>query len=337
MTETSVASQPRARGSGRGAVWLLALALVLLVVWGGWRWWSAQEQMRMADDRDLDQHLQALEARTARLRLDLRAQSQRLQQAEATNRVLRDELLGLGQRAAILEDDLAAVARPQRDAAQALRLDEVELLLAQGQQRLQLAGDQDGAHRAYALAAQLLAGLEHPDPGLLNLRQTLAQERAALDALGEDPRRTAAGRLEALAAALPALPVHAPAAGQPAASWWQRAFARLVEVRPSDGALALEPADRAAGLAALQLELTLSRVAIERRDEAGLREALDRVDAWLTRLWPDSAGLRERRAALAALREAPLSASLPSLGSTLEQLRRQRASPPRPAAAPGES
>ncbi|MDH5823306.1 uroporphyrinogen-III C-methyltransferase [Luteimonas sp. RD2P54] len=335
MIEPPHAPPPPARG--RRAGWWLALALALLAALAAWAWWSAREQARLAGDRGVDQRVEALEARTGRLRDDLRAQAQRLQQAEATNRVLRDELLGLGQRAAIVEDDLAALAAPRRDAAQALRLDEVELLLAQGEQRLQLAGDLDGARRAYALAAQLLSGLDHPAPGLLDLRQALAQERAALDVLGEDPRRIAAGRLEALAAALPALPVDTPAGDAPAASWWQRAFGRLVEVRPTEGAVALEPADRAGGLAALQLELTLARAAIERRDEAGLRAALERIDAWLTRLWPDSPALRERRAGIAALRKAPLSVPLPVLGTTLDQLRRQRAGSPEGALAGRES
>ena len=100
--------------------------------------------------------------------------------------MLRDELLGIGQRAALLEDSVAKLADPERHGAQALRLDEVELLLSQGQQRLQIAGDLDGARRAYALAGGVLDGID--DPAYLSLRQALAQERAALDALGADPQ-----------------------------------------------------------------------------------------------------------------------------------------------------
>ena len=69
--------------------------------------------------------------------------------------------------------------------AQALRLDEIELLLGIGQQRLRLDDDIDGARRALALAAPLLDGLD--DPAYLNLRQALAQEQAALQALGMNP------------------------------------------------------------------------------------------------------------------------------------------------------
>jgi len=167
------------------------------------------------------------------------AQAQRLQQADATNRVLRDELLGLGQRAALLEDSVSKLADPERHGAQALRLDEVELLLSQGEQRLQLFGDLGGARRAYALAAGVLDGVD--DPAYLNLRQALVQERAALDALGADPKALAAGQLDAFVASLRA-PSPAFAAGNDATQpWWRRAFARILEVQPSDRAIAVAP------------------------------------------------------------------------------------------------
>ena len=62
--------------------------------------------------------------------------------------VLRDELLGIGQLAALLEDGVSKLADPDRHGAQSLRLDEIELLLGIGQQRLRLADDVDGAQRA---------------------------------------------------------------------------------------------------------------------------------------------------------------------------------------------
>ena len=164
---------------------------------------------------------------------------------------------------------------------------------------------------------------QYPTPYSDGLRQALAQERAALDALGDDPRAVAAGRLDAVAAALPSLP-REPAAEPAPASWWERMMGGLVEVRPSSQALALDPADRAAGLAALQLELTLAQGAIARGDREGLRAALDRVEGWMLRLWPASPARERQREALRALRGQPLSPQLPTLGSTLEQLRRQR-------------
>ncbi|MGY1518885.1 uroporphyrinogen-III C-methyltransferase [Luteimonas sp. A482] len=322
MSNTATSpSTPRPR---RGAVvaWLLPGLAVLLVLgaWAAYRWNIAQVARAQAAESDR-QHIDALGQRMDALRLDQRAQTARLQQAEATNRLLREELIGLGQRAALLEDSVRRQADSALHPGQALRLDEVELLLAQGQQRLLLSGDLDSARRAYALAAQLLEDVDGHD--WLDLRQALAQERDALDALGQDPKTLAASRLDAFAAALPALPIQ-PTSPEATQAWWTRAFSKLVEVRPSADTVAAEPADRAAGLAALQLEFGLARAAIERRDRNGYRLALARADGWLLRLWPDSAERRRQRAMLQALGENTLALELPALGSTLAQLRRQR-------------
>jgi uroporphyrin-3 C-methyltransferase len=143
----------------------------------------------------------------------------------------------------------------------ALRLDEAELLLTLGEQRLRLAADLDGARRVYALAAGVLDGVD--SPRALNLRQALVQERAALDALKHDPRHRALQRLDALTTTLPsadALP-QAPATAANA-PWWDRVLSRLVSVRRSDAPPALASQDREAGEIALQLELALARSAI---------------------------------------------------------------------------
>jgi uroporphyrin-3 C-methyltransferase len=315
------AAPPAASRSGSLLAWIVLVALVLLG-WRGWQLWQAQRADAQAQATTSAQQWQALDARIDALRRDQRAQAQRLQQADATNRVLRDELLGLGQRSALLEDSVRKLAEPERHGLQALRLDEVELLLGQGEQRLRLNGDLDGARRAYALAAGVLDGLD--DPAYLNLRQALVQERAALDALGADPKALAAGRLDAFAATL-AMPVRHPSTGDRASPWWRRAFGSIVQVQPSNAAIAVDGADRAAGFAALQLEVALARSAAERRDEAAWRAALGRIDGWLVRLWPPSADLQRRRAQVRALRALPLSLRLSTLGSTRGQLQAMRA------------
>lgn len=319
--DPSEAALPARRGAG--ALWLLAAVLLAVAGWRGWDWWQAQQARTQATLAASEQRLAALEARLDALRRDQRGQVQRMQQADATNRVLRDELLGIGQRAALLEDSVSRLADPDRHGAQALRLDEIELLLTMAQHRLRLAADLDGARRAYALAAGLLEAID--DPGYLSLRQALAQERAALDALGADPARVAAGRLDAFAAQLAALPTRPAADADARTPWLRRLLARIVEVRPSDRARLQGPAERSVGLDALQIELTLARAALERRDPAAWRAALLRVEHWLPRLWPESPLLRARRAELRALRALPLAVPVPVLGSTLEQLRSRRA------------
>jgi uroporphyrin-3 C-methyltransferase len=303
---------------------LLVLALLALAGWHGWTWWQAREASDRAAVASADHRIDALSDRLDALRSDQRANSQRLQQADATNRVLRDELLGLGERAALLEESVTKLGDPSRSGVQTLRLEEVELLLVLGQQRLEIAGDLAGAQRSYALAGSVLDAVK--DTEYLSLRQSLMQERAALDALGSDPRVQALAQLDAFAEGLDQAPSAttstAPAGDEP---WWRRALSNVFDIQPRDRVVAELPSDRADALAALQLELTLARAAAERRDNDGYRAALTRVGAWLARLWPPSPALETKQAELGALAARPLSLQVPTLGSTLQQLRQLRA------------
>jgi len=233
---------------------------------------------------------------------------------------LRDEVLGLSQRGALLEQTVERLADPNRHGAQALRLDEIELLLGIGQQRLAIAGDLDGARRAYALAAAALRGID--DPAYLNLGQALVQERNALDALGGGPQQALAKALDEFAAGLRELPRVA-AVEDAARPWWQRALAPLVQIRRSNGTV-IAASERQAGEDALQIEISLARAALERGDAPGFAQALRRVDTWMTRLWPASPALRERRRLLSRLAGSPLRPLVPELGTTLRQLQSMR-------------
>lgn len=323
MSTPSPAPVRKSHRSFAALAWLIVLVALIAGGWFGWRAWQAQQLRERNAVAQSAQRDSELEARVTALRAEQRAQVQRLQQAEATNRVLRDELLGLGQRAALIEDSVSKLADPNRSGAQALRLDEVEMVLTLAEQRLQLAGDLDGARHGYALAAGLLEGIH--DPAYLSLRQTLAQERAALDALGRDPRAIAAERVQAFAVALPSLPTQTDAVEDARLPWWRRALSRIVQVRPADTSAVIDSGERNAGLDALQLDLTLAQAAAERRDRDGYRAALARADGWLQRLWPTSKTRDELRAQLKQLQALPLAIDVPTLGSTRAQLRGLRA------------
>jgi len=317
---TSPDDTPAPSHRNRGAWWLVVLALVLAAAYFGWHQWRARER---AAENDTQQQVVALSERLNAMRTEQRSHSRRLQQAESLNRVLREELDGITQRAALLEDSVTRLADPDRHGAQALRLDETEMLLVLGNERLQIAGDLDGARRAYALAAGVLDGID--DPAYLTLRQTLAQERTALDAQGVDPARAVSAKLTTFEAALARLPNAATTREAGDAPWWSRVASRLVDVQPSDRVQLRAASDRTAAMEALGIELTLARAALERRDTTAFRAALARADGWLPRLWPDSPALRAQRKQLEALRAQPLALASPVVGTTLAQLRQMRA------------
>ena len=320
-TSTDETPAPRRRRSPLpGFVVLVLLVAMLAALYVGWRRWREHEA---ADAVDARQQIDALSERLNAIRGEQRSNSRRLQQADSLNRVLRDELDGISQRAALLEDTVDKLADPDRHGAQALRLDEAEMLLVLGGERLHIAGDLDGARRAYALASGVLDGID--DAAYLSLRQTLLQERTALDALGADPRVKAIAQLDAFAQNVTAPATRDARETRANTPWWQRAFGNLLQVQPTDRAVAVQPADRAAALAGLQLEITLARAAAERRDTVAYRQALNRADNWLQRLAPDSVALAEQRVKLRNIAAMPLSLSVPTLGSTLQQLRQLRA------------
>jgi uroporphyrin-3 C-methyltransferase len=311
------------RASWRAIAPLLLIMALCVAGWLAWQSWQSRQQQALARAQEDARQIEALGQRMDTLRGDLRAQGRLLQDAAASNRVLRDEVLGLGQRNALLEDAVARLDANSRQGHQALRMDEAELLLVLGAQRLHVAGDLEGTRRAYALAAGMLDGLD--DPALLNLRQTLAAERDALDALGAGPRADLLLRLRAFEESLAALPRETTtAAGSGPRPLWQRLLAPLLVIRPAGSDALMGDAERREGEDALQLELTLARAALERGDVDAFHTALNRSALWLARLWPDSPALHVARAELEAMREVPLQPQSPLLDSTLRQLRAVR-------------
>jgi uroporphyrin-3 C-methyltransferase len=320
----SIASTPPRR-RGRALLWLLILALLAFAYWELHAWLRASlpaaQVLTTSDDASIGNSADAINA----LRREQHALAQRMSDATASNQVLRDEVLGVGERAALLEQSVARISGPRAQGEQALRLDEAELLLTIGEQQLVLSSDVGNALHAYALADATLAG--STDPSALNLRQSLAQEVAALHALPPDPRAGIAGQLDAFEASLATLPFATEPARVTPASMLDRVVGSMVEVRRAQAQDLLDPAAREAALTAVRLELTLARLALERRDASAFRAALTRIDAWLPRLYSTVTVARQRQL-LADLQRTPLRIDLPVLGGTLDELRRLRQSQP---------
>lgn len=330
---TSAATPQRPRG--RGLLWLVVLVVAALAAWQAWSWWQGGQRsgiVRGGDDApaaDAAQSIGDPAAAIVALRRDQREQAQRVTDVTAGQRVLREEVLGVGERAALLEQSVARIAaNPPTASEQALRLDEAEMLLTIGQQQIALSVDVGAGLHAYALADDVLAG--STDPATINLRQSLAAEMAALRALPPDPRSTLGGRLDAFAATLDTPPFTvAPPPAANNASAFDRFVGSWVEVHHDTAQDLLDPASRQAGLTAIRLEITLARLALERRDTIAFRGALGRIDGWLPRLF-DPATVARQRALLAALQRENLSVELPVLGGTLRELRRLRLERPSP-------
>ncbi len=311
-----------------GALWpmlVIAIGLTAMLAWQAWS--GSARNAPVGPDLSapaLDERLLQAESAIASLRRSEDAINQRLADNKARTSLLRDEVLGVTQRSSLLEDSVRELSGQQRNGVASLRLDEVELLLALAQQRLQLSGDLNGAIHATELADSVLS-VQH-DPSLLDLRQTLAQELAAMRALPASPVAHAAGELDALEAVLPKLGAAAgmaPASAGPVAlHGWRKLLQSFVQVRRSGNQDLLSPADRDAGQAALALEMALARTALSRQDQAAFRASLGRIDGWLQRLYPPSPLLSNRLARLKALRALALGYDLPVAGSSLDQLRR---------------
>ena len=184
MSTPAPASTTAPATRSRAGALLLSLLVLAALAAGGWYGWRAWQGRQAQQQAIAQQQQAALDARLDALKQGQRAQSQRLQQTEATNRLLRDEVLGIGQRAALIEDSVSRLADPDRQGDQALRLDQIELILAIGQQRLQLDGDMDGVRRALALAGPLLCALPSRELNSVNINSLTAEQAPLLTGLG---------------------------------------------------------------------------------------------------------------------------------------------------------
>lgn len=319
---------PQSRGGGSLALAVL-LALIAVGASGyiGWRQWQ-QEHAASQDVASLQQRVGSLETTLAGVNSERSSLNQRLGDAAAVNRSLREELLGQSERTRNLEDAVAKLAEKSLSGHDAMLLDETESLLRMASERYTLFHDAQGAAAAYALADQTLAAVN--DGAFSGLRQSIGAEREALAKSQPASQASALQQLTELRGSLDSLPLKpldSPAATQTPDAWSRigHALANVVSVQRDNGApLAVADARFARELAAL--DLAQAQAALLAYDSKAYAAALQRVDSSLSTQFDDAApAVQQARKTLAELaRQLPTSAPV-QLGAALTELRNLRA------------
>jgi uroporphyrin-3 C-methyltransferase len=312
----------------------LAVFLAMIAVgasgYVGWRQWQ-QEQGSAADSQgvaSLQQRVGALETTLAGVNSERNSLNQRLSDAAAVNRSLREELLGQAEHTRNLEDAVAKLAEKSLSGHDAMLLDETESLLRMASERYTLFHDTQGAAAAYALADQALAAVN--DGAFSGLRQSIGAEREALAKSQPASQASALQQLIELRGtlnSLPLKPLNPPDTTQAPDAWSRigRALASVVSVQRDNGApLAVADARFARELAAL--DLAQAQAALLAYDSKDYAAALRRVDSSLSTQFDGSApAVQQARKALVELaKQLPTSAPV-QLGAALTELRNLRA------------
>ena len=349
--EPSVATLPAVAppkppaGSGKvrilvGLALLFSIAALLL---SGWQWWQLQQQVDQIDQRlaplgaDLQAELQAeLQAISADQRRGQQSRDTELAQLRAEDARLQQSLNHQVEESQALAVQLAELNRADRRLWQ---LAEAEYLLQLAQQRLRTGADVDATLELLRQADRILR--DRRDPDLYIVREALAREITALEAV---PRIDLDGlylRLEALsqqAAALPLVPDpewQAPVPAEAAANgdWrqqlqsgfaaaWQK-LSSYIRIRQRDQPLEplLEPPVERALRLNLELLTEQAQLALLAGNTELFRHSLGRAVAWLERYYQvEPQATATLVSALTQLAATPIAAELPELGAARRAL-----------------
>lgn len=295
---------------------------------------SASHQHKLDQAQfDLQATIALLEARLSRSETSQRAAEQRLADAATINRNLRDEMLGVAERAELLEQAIQRLSERGIDNPTELRLNSAELLMTAALSRLQLFQDAGNALIALQLADAELAALH--EPYVTSIRQTLATEIKVLAAVPTDRRLLAVALLAELADLSAAEPVavrspvkaSAAAANSAAPSIAQRLrrlFDSLIHVRHlgTDAATELRPLQAQLLRTRMQISLLQAESALLQGDANAFTQMLNRFEAEARqRFAKDTDAAQQVHAKLADLRALPILPMLDDIGAALTQLR----------------
>jgi uroporphyrin-3 C-methyltransferase len=337
ITPPPAAAPVTRRGFPALVLALVALGLAAFAAWQAWQLDRSQAQRETGiagEQASIAQRADDAARAAGAAKQALDALAQKVADAEAVNRSLREEVLGLGERAKIVEDAVSSLAERRLDGAASLRLNEADFLLRLGEERLMLFGDNAGTIAAWRLADSELAAMD--DAVFAGVRQTIAAEIAQLEQAGQERRAGHLAALERLTDAAGSLPARrgladtAPAPGSDGA-WYSRAldalaqFVRINRVDPGDAAL-LNPLNVESARHALELELLLARAALVMGDAERHAAALARARQRLAASFDgDDGAVRDGLAALDAAIAAAGRAEPPVPGRALQELRNLRA------------
>lgn len=327
MTDSISPNAPVSRG-GAFALVAAALALLIALITLGWMWRVESRSGAVEKERSeliVDQHL--IEERLKQVETELRLAQQRLQDTAAINRSLRDEVLGVAERAELVEQALKRVSDRGVENVTELRMNNAEFLLAVGLARLRLFQDTTGAATALSLADAELSALQ--DPVVTGIRQSLARELAALSSYPADTRSVALGRLQALAERADGLRLRrepVPMATDSDPSWSARAarllgeFVRVRRLNPREQGFA-EPLSEDLARVDLRLQLRYAEAALMEGDSARFKAQLQRIEIAAQVFDLDSEAGRWLDSELKSLAELPAIPEFTEAGGALRQLR----------------
>jgi uroporphyrin-3 C-methyltransferase len=315
-----------ARSNGGWLALLVALVALILAGFAAWRTIAiehgqgdAQSALRV----ELDEHLADVSRTLDQRKRDLDALRTRVDEGDAVDKSVREELLALGERSRHLEDAVANLTEQRLTGRDALALNEAEFLLQLAEERLALFHDAEAALTAYRLADSALASAE--DPVFAGVRQTIGAEMHALEAakpLETNATLAALDRVRASLATLPAKP--APAVANAATSRFEALLQQFVHVS-SDANATTNPRDLELTRTLAAIDLRAAQAALLARDPTAYTQAIARAKSALASFDPDAQPVKSDVAELDRLAAAPLAPALPEFGSALKELRNLRA------------
>lgn len=315
----------------RGLFALAVIALLGALAYLSWRTWVLDvEQQRLAqtDLQQVDAQVAALTRGAEQARRDAESLRARLDDENKVNQSLREQLLGLSERARLVEDAIANLADKRLTGHDAMLLDEAEMLLALGAERYALFHDPAATISAYRLADTTLAALE--DPAFSTVRQSISAELDALAKLGGADVGAALAALGTLRSGVgqwPAARSERATADTTEPHWWH-VLGNFVRVRTGEDVAALaQRHDAALARQLVVLDLRDAEAALLARDPLRYRAALAEAQAALKLDFDAGAdAVKAAAATLTRLAEVELAPPAPALlGTALKELRNLRA------------